>query len=170
MDKWLETKQIPNHLISASGFVFKDDKVLMVKSPSKGWQFPGGIMETGENIIECLKREIFEESGIVIEPVCLIGIYQRLDYRKGYGPLSGELLPPVAVFTFKCKYIEGIETTSDESIDVRWFEINEAKNVIEKPYLIDIFEHMLNYDGRICFNSFIEEDGKLILKSEDLIG
>ena len=31
MDKWLETRQFPTSLVSASGFVFKEDKVLMIK-------------------------------------------------------------------------------------------------------------------------------------------
>lgn len=32
MDRWLETKQLPVHFVSAAGLVYKDDKVLLIKS------------------------------------------------------------------------------------------------------------------------------------------
>ena len=64
MDKWLETKQIPSHCVSAAGVVYKDDKVLLIRSERRGWEIPGGIVEQGEAILDGLRREILEESGI----------------------------------------------------------------------------------------------------------
>ena len=45
MDQWLETKQLPVHFVSAAGVVYKDSKVLLIRSERRGWEFPGGIVE-----------------------------------------------------------------------------------------------------------------------------
>ena len=68
MDQWLETKQLPVHFVSAAGVVYKDGKVLLIRSERRGWEFPGGIVEQGEALLDGLRREIFEESGISAEP------------------------------------------------------------------------------------------------------
>ena len=67
MDKWLETKQLQVHFVSAAGLVYKDGKVLLIRSERRGWEFPGGIVEQGEAILDGLKREIFEETGITVD-------------------------------------------------------------------------------------------------------
>lgn len=51
----------------------KEDKVLLIKSERRGWEFPGGVLEQGESIFDGLKREIFEESGIIAEPEKFVG-------------------------------------------------------------------------------------------------
>lgn len=154
MDKWLETKQFPTSLVSASGFVLKEDKVLMIKDTNRGWSFPGGVSEKGEAILDCLKREIFEESGIIIEPKKLIGVYQRLKSKPGYGPLEGGELPPVIVLTFLCDYKGGKETVSQESDEVSWFDIQEAKELIKNPYVLLTYNDFLNYNNDVFFRSF----------------
>lgn len=78
-------------------------------------------MEQGEAILDGLKREIFEESGIVAKPENIVEIYQRLSPKAGYEPLEGMVLPPTVNLTFICKYEGGKETISDESIEVNCF-------------------------------------------------
>lgn len=62
MDQWLETRQLPVYFVSAAGLVYKDDKVLLIKTQKRGWELPGGVVEPGESILDGLKREISEES------------------------------------------------------------------------------------------------------------
>ena len=47
MDKWVETKQLQVHFVSAAGLVYKDGKVLLIRSARRGWEFPGGVVEQG---------------------------------------------------------------------------------------------------------------------------
>ena len=49
------------------------DKVMICKRPKDKrlggkWEFPGGKVEPGETLFDCIKRECMEELGITIEP------------------------------------------------------------------------------------------------------
>ena len=50
-----------NHLVSAAGLVRREDgKILMLLSPDRGWEYPGGMVEPEETIQQGLLREILE--------------------------------------------------------------------------------------------------------------
>ncbi len=50
--------------------VLRDEKVLLGKRKNAHgnhtWNFPGGHLEFGEEIIDCARREVFEETGLKI--------------------------------------------------------------------------------------------------------
>lgn len=60
-----------NPIEVAAGLVFCDGKLLITQRPMGRhlaglWEFPGGKCEAGETLPECLKRELLEELGIVV--------------------------------------------------------------------------------------------------------
>lgn len=57
-------------------------QVLIARRPAEGllggmWEFPGGKQEPGEDLSECLQREIREELGIAVEVGEEFGVYQH---------------------------------------------------------------------------------------------
>lgn len=61
----------------AAGLVFRDGKLLITQRYTGAhlgglWEFPGGKREPDESFEACLKRELGEELGIVVEVVELV--------------------------------------------------------------------------------------------------
>ena len=70
--------------IAVSAAIVRDGRVLVVqraRPPAGGmWSLPGGVVETGETLIEAVQREVREETSIEIEPMALAG------YRESITP------------------------------------------------------------------------------------
>ena len=169
MDQWLETKQLPVHFVSAAGVVYQDGKVLLIRSERRGWEFPGGIVEQGEALLDGLRREIFEESGISVEPEAVTGIYQNLACKKGFGPLEGMTLPTTVNIVFRCRYVSGKEFVSDGFQDVGWFKPEEALQLIRHPYMKKAFEDANGYNGKPHFATFRKADRDIEFVSDCII-
>jgi len=58
--------------IAAGALVVRDGKVLLVRHRKPGaydfWVAPGGGAEDGEDLHSALRREVLEESGLLVEP------------------------------------------------------------------------------------------------------
>ena len=169
MDKWLESKELPYHLASACGPVRKDEYVLLIRNPKRGWELPGGTIEQGETISEALKREIYEESGILSVPEHLTGVYQNLVVKDGYGPLDGVKIPPIINFAFVCRYISGEAAISDESEDVRWVTPEEAVRMVTHPLYEKRLTDMLKFDGAVVFSSYTYDNKTVAFKADDIL-
>lgn len=56
--------------------IFEHDRVLFVKRADNGlWGLPSGRIQPGETIIEAVKRELREETGLQVNVIRLIGVY-----------------------------------------------------------------------------------------------
>ncbi|MFA6355075.1 MAG: NUDIX domain-containing protein [Candidatus Paceibacterota bacterium] len=68
--------------------IWKDGKVIVGKRKgshgSGEYAFPGGHLEFDESFVECAKREVLEETGIVIKNVIFMSVanYRRHDNRQ----------------------------------------------------------------------------------------
>jgi 8-oxo-dGTP pyrophosphatase MutT (NUDIX family) len=83
------------------------------------WGFPGGAMEPGERADEAAVREVFEETGLKVEPLTLIGVYSGPDFIFTYP--NGDRAQPVTVF-FECRIAGGgLRPDMQETLDLRFF-------------------------------------------------
>ena len=111
----------PTHLVSVAALVTNDlGQILLVKSPWRGWEYPGGLIEPGETFQQALRREIREEAGVEVEITGFVGICKNIERD-------------IVNIDFTAKYTGGELRTSVESTEVRWVDQEEAMDLITFP-------------------------------------
>ena len=109
-------RRYPRHpILGVGALIFRRDRVLLVergKSPLKGyWSLPGGAVETGERLEEGVRREVLEETGLVVKPVRLFTIFERIMRDK-----QGEAEYHYVLVDYLCRVTGGsLEAASDVS-------------------------------------------------------
>jgi 8-oxo-dGTP diphosphatase len=46
------------------------------------WGFPGGLLELGETVHACARRELEEETGIIADPFATLGVIDRIGHDE----------------------------------------------------------------------------------------
>ncbi len=91
-------------------------EILLIQRSDDGlWAMPGGAFEVGETPAEGACREAFEETGLRVEPVALVGVY---DSRL----LGSRASVHMYQFTFLCRLrdVDAEPTASSEVLAVQW--------------------------------------------------
>jgi 8-oxo-dGTP diphosphatase len=96
----------PRHpRIGVGGVVVADGRVLLArraKPPLLGrWSIPGGTVELGETLQEALVREMVEETGLVVEPLEVLTVFDRIE-RDGENVLFHHV-----IVDYLCRLLAG---------------------------------------------------------------
>jgi 8-oxo-dGTP diphosphatase len=69
-------------ILGVGAIILHRDRVLLVergKPPLKGyWSLPGGVLEVGERLEEGIHREVMEETGLEIQTLGVVEIFERI--------------------------------------------------------------------------------------------
>ncbi len=121
-----ETREYPKQpLIGVGAIIIDGDKVVLVKrghAPLAGeWSIPGGVLEVGETMREGVIREAREETSLLIEPLDLLGVYDRVlrDDR-------GQVLYHYVLIDFLCRRTGGDLQAAGDAAGAQWFSQQEA--------------------------------------------
>lgn len=146
----------PTHIVAVSGLIENDDgKILLEKNPYRGWEIPGGQVEVGESLIEALKREVKEETGINIEVHELRIVASNIS--KLVQPDGVSAIGSIVNFGFTGRYISGELTTSEESLEVDWFDRDKVLNMIGQEFNRDRVKDMLSDNLGVVYKAFTRE-------------
>jgi 8-oxo-dGTP pyrophosphatase MutT (NUDIX family) len=110
------------HLKIGSSAIVLDEagnKILLTRRTDNGrWCLPGGAMDAGESLEECCVREVWEETGLQVRIVRLIGIYStphRITYYEDGNRWQ------IVTANFLAEIISGTLGVSDETTAAGFF-------------------------------------------------
>jgi 8-oxo-dGTP diphosphatase len=119
-------------LVGVGAIIIQDDRVVLVKRAhpplQAQWSIPGGVLEVGELVREAAVREAREETGLIVEPGTLLGVYDRV-----LRDTENRVQYHYVLIDFLCRPIGGELSASGDAADVCWFTREElhALNLAE---------------------------------------
>ncbi|MHA2247629.1 MAG: NUDIX hydrolase [Candidatus Hodarchaeales archaeon] len=121
--------------VSAHAIIFDQNKkkILLTKraAPPKQnfWFPPGGAIDIGETVEEGVRREIKEETDIIVNNLRFIKHIDGITHDT-----EGKVIYHFVVFMYKADYLKGIAKALDDALEVKWVSADEiASDAIPVP-------------------------------------
>jgi len=133
-----------NSLVPGASAIVTDDEgnVLLHRRRDSGrWALPGGVMDIGESIAQCAEREVKEETGLTVEAYRLVGVYSDPDHVFAYE--DGEVRQEFSL-CFACQILGGNISKSDESLEVRFWHVQDFDGLNMHPSIRLRISHYLS--------------------------
>lgn len=106
-------------------------EVLMLhRTDNDSWCFPGGAIELGEKVEQTAAREVFEETGLIVDNLNLFGVFSGEELYYKYP--NGDEVFNVDIVYMSDSY-KGERRLNDEGMDIRFFKIDELPKKISPP-------------------------------------
>lgn len=139
-------QKIGNQMIMSPGttaLIFNEEGRILVqkRKDDKTWNLPGGVYELGEEPAETMIREVYEETGLIVQPKRLIGVYGGENYIHSYP--NSDCIAFINI-VFQCEVFEGnLKINDDESLDLRYVSPDDLPQPFVKNHVV-LIEHALN--------------------------
>ncbi len=122
--------------VVTAAIIRRDNRILIAqRGPSSRlaglWEFPGGRVESGENLENCLVREIAEELGI---DIAIEGEYYVVEHDYGKHGV-------IRLHSFLCRLIRG-EPEPSVHAEIRWVTLEEMAEYKFAPADVSIVERL----------------------------
>lgn len=114
-------------------------QILLVKYQDQTWGIPGGLMELGETVEECIRREVKEEINIEIGSVQLFGVYSG---EELYTKLKNGHEYYNIIIGYLCTDYNGqLKPDGNEVIEAEFFDLNKVPEKTD-PYIKQKLEQL----------------------------
>ena len=119
-------------ILGVGGLVFDGGRVLLVQRgarPAKGlWSIPGGKVRRGETLVEAVRREMLEETGMRVSVGRLVAVYERIP-----GPEIEGTERHFVVLDYLCDAVGGRLLAGDDAAKADWFGLEDLAHLPLTP-------------------------------------
>lgn len=129
----------------------KKGKILLVKSPLRGWEFPETQVKIEEDHVEALKRVVKEKAYISISVNKVVGIFTNIN-TEAQSDCKTHISKDIYIDFICTQSCEGVRTM-EKGLEVGWFNENEVLDKVTHPFVKERLKHMLDFSGSIHIQS-----------------
>ena len=123
----------------------RGNKALIIKrghEPRKGeWSLPGGIVELGESLVDAVKREVLEETGLIVEAGPIVETFDRVHRDP-----DGRIRYHFVIVDYLCASPVGDAVAGSDADAVAWAAAEEIDGYGINPHAAEVIRRGLRLD------------------------
>lgn len=125
------------HWVSVAAAIVDGDRVLAIRRRDNDkWEPPGGTLEPDETVLDGLRREVLEETGMAIGQPRLSGIYKNMTRA-------------IVALVFRCEHDGQVPKATSEAIETAWLNAAEIRERLDPAYAYRLLD-ALNAEAEIA--------------------
>ncbi len=131
-------KEYPDRpVVGVGGVVIENGRAVLIKRGSEPllgqWSIPGGTLEIGETLQEGVARELLEETGLAVEVLDMIEVFDRIFPEPGSGREENAARPKYhyVIVDYLCERLGGEAQAGSDVTDIAY----AAEDELEKFHL-----------------------------------